>query len=161
MNNPNQIAVKNVLDGWRGRVLEANKILSQISDEQMMNEIVPGRNRGIYLLGHLVAETDRMLPILNFEKLNYPDLAAPFILNPDKTIAELPSVAELRENWVVINEILTKHINTLSAEDWFERHTSISAEDFVKEPHRNKLSIMVSRASHLAYHVGQLSFLRG
>ena len=32
----------------------------------------------------------------------------------------------------------------------------LSAEDFAKEPHRNKISVLLSRNSHLAFHHGQM-----
>ena len=160
MTNQNQIAVKNVLDGWRGRVLEANKMLSQITDEKLLEEIAPGKNRGIYLLGHLVAVHDLMLPLLNFGEAQFPSLREQFITNPDKAVAEIPSVQELRENWATVNDALANHYANLTVDEWFVKHSSISAEGFEKEPHRNRLSIVVSRTSHLAYHVGQLSLLK-
>ena len=51
-------------------------------------------------------------------------------------------------------------INSLSGEGWLERHTAVSAEAFEKEPHRNKLNIIVSRSHHMAYHLGQLALLK-
>jgi len=39
-------------------------------------------------------------------------------------------------------------------------HASISEEDFVNAPHRNKLNIFIGRTSHVNYHLGQLIFLR-
>ena len=48
----------------------------------------------------------------------------------------------------------------LTTAQWFEKHTAVSEEDFTKEPHRNKLSVVLSRTNHLAYHVGQLALLK-
>ena len=48
----------------------------------------------------------------------------------------------------------------MQPEDWFQKHSSVSAEDFAKEPHRNKLNIMITRATHLAYHTGQMALLK-
>jgi short-subunit dehydrogenase len=39
--------------------------------------------------------------------------------------------------------------------DWAQKHTHVSAEDFAANPHRNRLSILLSRTSHVAYHLGQ------
>ena len=33
-------------------------------------------------------------------------------------------------------------------------------EDFIKEPHRNKLNIILTRTTHLSYHTGQLALLK-
>jgi hypothetical protein len=49
---------------------------------------------------------------------------------------------------------------SLKPNDWLDRHNAISAEDFKNEPHRNKLNILLIRTSHIAYHLGQLTFLR-
>jgi hypothetical protein len=48
----------------------------------------------------------------------------------------------------------------LKPEEWFEKHTAVSAEDFINEPHRNKLNIIITRTSHLNYHTGQLVLLK-
>jgi hypothetical protein len=55
---------------------------------------------------------------------------------------------------------LQEHFDTLSTEQWFQRHTAVSEVDFEKEPHRNKLNVLLSRTSHIAYHLGQLVLLK-
>jgi hypothetical protein len=46
-------------------VLErANKALSSLTDEELLKEVAPGKNRVIYLLGHLTGAHDAMFPIL-------------------------------------------------------------------------------------------------
>jgi hypothetical protein len=54
---------------------------------------------------------------------------------------------------------VNNNCKTLSTEDWLSRHTAVSEEDFAKEPHRNKLNILVSRTTHLAGHTGQMVYL--
>jgi hypothetical protein len=44
--------------------------------------------------------------------------------------------------------------------EWFLPHTVVSEEDFLKEPHRNKLNVLITRATHQAYHVGQMAYLK-
>ncbi len=160
MTNQSQIAVKIVLDLWNSRVKATNEIFDKLTDEQLMQEIAPGRNRGIYLLGHLTAVHDRMLPLLNFEKQMYPQLDEPFLAKPDKAVAEIPSVAELRGYWKTVNEKLAAHYSSLQVDEWFQRHTSVSEEDFAKEPHRNRLNIVAGRTVHLASHIGQLALIK-
>ena len=50
-------------------------------------------------------------------------------------------------------------MKALPAAEWFTRHANISEADFPKEPHRNRLNVLLSRTSHLAYHRGQLVLL--
>jgi hypothetical protein len=154
-----QLFVKMAVDGWDQQIKFTNDTLDKISDEQLLSEISPGKNRGIYLLGHLVAVHDLMLPLLRFEEAAYPELVQPFIKSPDKTVADLPSVSLLKEQWNAVNEKLSAHIKSLPTADWFTRHNSVSEEDFAKEPHRNRLNVLMGRTSHLANHRGQIVLL--
>ena len=156
----NQTMVKIVLDRWYAQIKNFETALTSLTDEQLQKEIAPNRNRGIYLLGHLTAVHDDMLPILNFGDKLYPELFEPFIKSPDKSVAEIPSAKELRTYWSNLNNILTQKINSLQPDEWFQKHNSVSAEDFVKEPHRNKLNIIVTRTSHLSYHLGQFILIK-
>ncbi len=153
--NATQTMVKMTFDRWHAQVKLFNNALEAMNDEQLQQEIAPGRNRGIYLLGHLTTVNDDMLPLLNFGSKLYPELTEPFLKSPDKTVAELPSAQALRTKWSTLNEALNRHFESQQAEDWLQRHMSVSAEDFAKEPHRNKLNIIVTRTTHMAYHTGQ------
>ncbi len=155
----NEIIVKMVLDAWNSKIKEADSIFDNLTDEQLKNEVAPGRNTGIYLLGHLAVTHDLMLPILGFGQQIYPQLKAAYNDNADaKTYSE--TAGELRQYWKNINSILAENFAKLSAEEWFERHNSVSAEAFEKERHRNKLNIVISRTNHLSYHNGQVVFLK-
>jgi hypothetical protein len=160
MENQKQIIVKSVLDSWNSRIKEANNILDNLTDEQLQKEIAPGKNRGTYLLGHLTAVHDRMLPLLNFGQQQYSNLDETFLTKPDKATPEMPSPSELRSNWKSANSKLDTHFSQLPTEDWFLKHNSVSAEDFAKEPHRNRLNVVLGRTSHLSYHLGQLALLK-
>ncbi len=155
-----QTMVKMVLDRWYALLKNCDDLFSSLTDEELEKEIAPGRNRGIYLLGHLIAVHDDMMLLLNFGDKLYPALHEPFLKLPDRAIDEIPSAQELRTYWSWHNEILSGKINSMPAEDWFQRHNAVSPEDFTKEPHRNKLNIIITRSSHLAYHFGQLRLLK-
>lgn len=154
------LVIKMTLTAWDAQNGYLNKLLDELTDEQLMNEISPGRNRGIYLLGHLVAVSDAMLPVLGFGDRLFPALEQTFIRSADKAGQEMPSLAELKENLKAINAKLQENFNTSSSSQWLERHTSVSEEDFVKEPHRNKLNIIISRTNHMANHIGQMLLLK-
>lgn len=154
------LVVKMILDRWDASMKNCDELLASLSDETLLKEIAPGKNRGIYLLGHLVAVHDDMLRLLDMGEKLYPELYEPFIKSPDKTVAQLPSVATLREFWTSQCEVLNQKFNALSVEGWFEKHTAVTAEDFANEPHRNKLNIIITRTSHLQYHLGQLRLLK-
>jgi hypothetical protein len=158
--NTNQTMVKMVLDRWNGSITNFNNILDSLSDEQLQKEIAPGKNRGIYLLGHLIAVHDDMLLLLDMGEKCYPELNGPFIKSPDKAVAQIPSASDLRGFWAKQCEILKQKFDTLTTEEWFGKHTAVSSEDFANEPHRNKLNIIITRTSHLQYHSGQLVLLK-
>ncbi len=101
-----------------------------------------------------------MLPLLGYGENPAPHLVTPFVKTPDKQTDDLPAVNELRLEWAKAKALLEKNIVATEPNEWFQKHTSISTEDFAKEPHRNKLNVVLSRASHFDYHLGQLAFLK-
>src|SRR6187551_749309 len=157
--NTNQIMVKMVLDRWNASLKNWDGLLTDLSDEALQKEIAPGRNTGIYLLGHMVAVHDDMLILLDMGEKLYPELHEPFLKSPDKSTNQIPSASELRNFWAKQCEVLKQKFEHLKPEEWFEKHTAVSSEDFIKEPHRNKLNIIITRTSHLAYHHGQFILL--
>jgi hypothetical protein len=156
----NQITVKMIFDRWNSLIKNVDTWLNSVTDEQLQKEIAPGKNRGIYLLGHLIAVHDDMIRLLDLGDKLYPELYETFIKSPDKSVSEIPSAKELREYWSKQNEVLTQKFESLQPDQWFEKHTAVSAEEFANEPHRNKLNIIITRTSHLAYHNGQLVLIK-
>ena len=154
-----ELFVKMVLDNWYSTLSHADKLLNTLTDEQLAADAAPGRNSGQYLLGHLTAVHDRMLPLLGFEDPAHPHFVDVFLTSPDKSGKEMPSVSELRTHWAETNAKLDKHFKSLQPAEWFQRHTSVSPEDFEKEPHRNRLNVVLGRTTHLAGHLGQMIYL--
>jgi hypothetical protein len=152
--------VKMILDRWYASILNCDTLLNAVSDETLQKEIAPGKNRGIYLLGHLIGVHDDLLILLDMGPKLYPELNEPFVKSPDKRVKEIPNAQELRTFWTIQSEAIKQKFDNLKPEEWFEKHTAASAEDFEREPHRNKLNIVVTRTSHLQYHLGQLQLLK-
>jgi len=151
--------IKMVIAEWDKQNNNFIRFLSSVTDEQLLKEIAPGKNTGIYLVGHLIAISDAMLPLLGFGEKLFPDLGNVFITNPDKSGLQMPSVAELKEQLKTVNAELSSHIQSTSPEDWLKRHMAVSPEDFSSEPHRNKLNVIINRTNHMSYHLGQLILL--
>ncbi len=158
--NKNEIAIQIVLENFKTNSIKASALFSELSDEQISNEVSPTKNSGHYLLGHLVAVHDNMLPLLGLGESLYPEIVDIFIKNPDYFMAQKPTIAALRLQWEQLNKILWEKLESLSFDQWFEKYASVSEEDFANEPHRNKLNVVLSRSNHLAYHVGQLALLK-
>ena len=160
MNNQQKLFVKMAHDTWSERINATSELVDQLTDEQLMIEVSPGRNRGIYLVGHLASVHDQMLPLLRFQEMLFPELQPLFIDAADKTIT-LPPVQQVRQQWSAIHSTLMGRMTSLPAEEWFTRHASISEDDFAKEPHRNRLNLLMNRTNHMSYHRGQLALLAG
>lgn len=155
-----ELFIKMVLDAWNVHVKRADDLFNSFSDEQLMKEIAPGRNRGIYLLGHLATVHDKILPLLGLGNQLKPEWYNIFVENPDKAIANVPATTDLRLFWNEVNKSLSEHFIKLTPAQWFQKHNSVSEEDFIKEPHRNKLNLVINRTNHLASHLGQLLYLK-
>jgi hypothetical protein len=153
------VFIKMAISAWDSYNARVSKLLDTLSDEELLTETAPGRNTGIYLIGHLVAVSDGLFPILGFGDRLYPDLDKVFLQSPDKSGHEMPSISVLKEYWNKVNAKLADHINQMPADEWFKRHNNVSEADFAKEPHRNKLNIIINRTSHTSYHLGQLVYL--
>jgi hypothetical protein len=156
----NELYIKMVVAAWDASTSQVDKLFAEFSDAQFAAECAPGRNTGIYLLGHLTAVTDRMMPLLGFGKRLYPQLDKVFLTSPDKSGLEMPSLSELKKYWKEVNVRLSESIAKTTPGDWFAKHTAVSAEDFAKEPHRNKLNVLINRTNHQSTHYGQLLYLK-
>jgi hypothetical protein len=51
---------------------------------------------------------------------------------------------------------LTEALERLRPENWLEKRTAVSDEDFAKDPSRNRLAVVLSRTNHMSYHLGQI-----
>ncbi len=141
---------------WTLNLGRLEKMFAAVADENLQQEIAPGKNRLFYLLGHMTAVHDRMLPLLRLGPRLHPELDRAFLTDPDRTNPDQISPAALRQAWTEVNTTLTSAIEALPAADWLERHDAISAEDFAKEPLRNRLSVLLSRTAHVQFHTGQI-----
>src|SRR4030095_13399563 len=64
MKTQSELVIQMGLDAWNIQISRFNQLLDILSDDQMQLQIAPGKNRGVYLLGHLAAIHDKMLPLL-------------------------------------------------------------------------------------------------
>jgi len=155
------LLVKMSLMAWDAQNNYLNKLISSLTDEQLAKEIAPGRNTGVYILGHLIAVSDALLPLLGFDDRLFPEMEEVFLKNPDKSGLSFPSADELKQRLEAVNAKLNSYFQSTDVNGWLSKHMSVSAEDFVKEPHRNKLNVLINRTGHMASHIGQMNLLKG
>ncbi len=133
----------------------AGKLFTPLTDEQLKAAVAPGKNRLIYLWGHLIAVHDGMLPLFGLGDRLYPELETTFLKSPDGASPDTHTGAGLALAWTTVNETLLPALESFTPAQWLERHTAVSEEDFAKQPDRNRFAILLSRSNHLAYHLGQ------
>ena len=140
---------------WKAQIERADKLFGSLSSEEVQREIAPGRNRLLYLWGHLTAIHDAMLPLLGMGERLHPEFDVAFVSNPDKSQAAIPSHEQVRQAWKTVNGELSKGFEKMSWSDWAKRHSAVSEEDFAKDASRNRFAVLLSRTNHLSYHLGQ------
>jgi hypothetical protein len=147
------------IQSWKQNIGRLDQMFAALSDEQLQLEVAPGRNRVFYLLGHLTAVHDRMLPLLGFGERLHEELDEPFLTQPDRTAPDGVAPQALRHAWTEVNAKLTAAIDALPPEAWLDRHQAVSEQDFAKEPLRNRLAVLLSRTAHAGFHAGQITFV--
>jgi len=156
---PEQALVASALGAWKSNLERADRVFSALNEEQLQKEVAPGKNRLIYLWGHLTAVHDRLLPLLEIGPRLCPEFDGIFITSPDKTVAQLPTAAEIKSAWDEVNSKLLAGFTSFSPADWLQKHASVSAEDFAKDPSLNRFAVLLSRTNHLAFHLGQMALI--
>jgi len=154
-----ELPVKVAINSWRLVVERADKIFSRLTEDQLLSEVAPGKNRVIYLWGHLIAIHDAMFSILGLGPRLHPDFDAIFVDNSDRAVTEIPSAGQLKQYWDEVNGRLLSQFENLSADEWLLRHRAMSEEDYAKDPTRNRLAVLLSRTNHLSHHLGHLTLV--
>jgi DinB superfamily len=148
------------VNSWKQVVGRLDQMLTSISDEGLQIQVTPGRNRVFYLIGHLTVIHDRLFLMLRLGDRSYPEFDAIFLDKPDQHAIDDISPAELRKAWADVNGKLTTAFETLRPEEWLEKHTAVSEQDFEKDPSRNRLAVLISRTNHASFHTGQIRLTR-
>ncbi|MFI5154364.1 MAG: DinB family protein [Chitinophagales bacterium] len=154
------IFIKMAMQAWELNIQRAERVFESLSEEDLMKEVSPGKNRGIYLLGHLIAINDTMISIFGLGERRFKILDEVFVSHPDKSGLPMPTIAELRQNWKDLHDLLKNYFGQMEPAIWFQKHTLMTDEDLIKEPQRNKLSVLINRTNHVAYHYAQVALLK-
>ncbi len=151
-----ELLVSAAVKSWKTVVGRLDGIVSGADESKMEKQVAPGGNRVRYLIGHLTAVHDRMLPLLGLGDRLHPELDEAYLDNPDRTHPDPVTSADLKAFWAEINGKLTPAFEGLTPAEWLKPHTAVSEEDFAKDPSRNRLSVLLSRTNHNSTHLGQL-----
>lgn len=158
MENQTVQVIGQIINFWEANNKNITNFFNKYEDDVYLGGVAPGRNSGAYLLAHLVAVSDGLFPILGLGERIYPELEA-FVGESEANITYKVDIADLKAKWEALNTKLAAEFAKQTPEWWLARHMSVSEADFALEPTRNKLNVLLSRASHENYHRGQLVFL--
>ncbi len=109
--------IDSALRGWKFNVEQAEKLFGGLSPAQLEQEVAPGKNRLIYLWGHLAAVNDRLLPLLGVGERLHPEFDGMFISNPDKSVPLTVAAQSLKTAWQQINQKLWEGFSKFSDSD--------------------------------------------
>jgi len=142
---------------WSTYNTRMQKVFDSLDDTKFSKPIAAGLNSPSWILGHLVDTDDALLDLFGIRQRLFPDLKT--IYNHEKGSNQAGHLQkdELVRRFKAVSEELDKAFKSWSESDWLGRHTAVSEEDFKKEPHRNKLNVMLSRVAHKASHLGQVA----
>src|ERR1700730_10684968 len=76
-----------VLRAWTTNLDRANSFFTALTEVQLLQEVAPGKNRLIYLWGHLAAVNDAMLPLLGIGPRLHPELDPLYLTTTDRNSA--------------------------------------------------------------------------
>ena len=140
-----------IMVGWIDQHLNA------LSDNELEAEISPGRNTGIWVLGHLIASMDDIGLYLSNADKDYKDYWELFGPGSKGTSdKQYPSVTDMREKWIKVNEKAKKIIAALPEEELQNNHNNTSDKtDFYKTKQR----VIDCWILHQMYHAGHLGIL--
>ena len=153
---PEQLLTTTALASWNQVIARLHQAIDPLSDQALLKEVAPGRNRIYYLVGHLAAVNDRMFPMLFAGDRLHPELDQPFLTDPDRKSPDTISPLALKQALKEVNEKLTEAFENFQPEDWLKRHSAVPEADFAKEPLRNRLAVLTSRTNHASFHLGQI-----
>jgi hypothetical protein len=153
------LIIDQCIKAWEQRITQATKLIDSLSEWAMDTEIAPGRNKVVYVIGHLLSVHDKLIEGMELGERKHADLD-PLFLDPQQPDAKYPDTAWIKENWNEQSKFLIEKFYLLTLTDWLSKHAYVSAEDFALQPERNKLNLLLSRTGHLASHNGQLALVK-
>ncbi len=135
-----------------------NIYINSLTDEEFEMELSPGKNRGVWILGHMITSDDEFSVFMGKGDLLFPYYPELFGQGSKlQPLQSYPEVSELRQQW---NDVIEKNKNiyeNLKDEELEQPHNNIveGKEDFFK----TKARVIMAWHLHQMYHAGQLGLL--
>lgn len=154
-----QDVTKRFHETWSSMISWASGYLNALNDEELMLPVAPGRNHGIWILGHLIESEDELSKYLGKGDMLYPEMEEQFGMK-SKLLApfDYPSAQELRERWKAVVAKNDRMFSSVVDEEWDDPHALVVGdpkEDF----YGTKGRCIHLWILHQMYHTGQLAIL--
>src|SRR5262245_60475533 len=91
--------IDSALRVWKSNADRIDTFFGARSPEQLEQEVAPGRNRLIYLWGHIAAVNDGLFPLLGLGPRLYPEMEVMFIANPERASITAYSAEQVKQAW--------------------------------------------------------------
>lgn len=134
---------------WLLQNRKISDLINRLTEEDLKKDVAPGRNSGLYLLGHLIASNDLLMPLFDFGEKMYPKYEKIFLCTPDKCAQNFPPIDEMKSHWFSLNEVLKLNFNAMYEKQW------VIDSDLANQ----RINMLLSIVNHQCYHLGQLAFL--
>src|ERR1700747_38682 len=116
---PDEVLIAVAISSWEQVVTRVGSLCLSCTEEQLLVEVAPGKNRILYLWGHLTAVNDSMFSVLRLGGRLHPELDTVFIAQPDRSVP-LPASTEIAKYWEDVHTELLARFKTLSSKEWLE-----------------------------------------
>ena len=114
-----EVVIQTTISSWEQVIKRVGTLCLSCSEEQLLVEVAPAKNRISYLWGHLTAVNDAMFSVLRLGERLHPELDAVFIAQPDRSVPH-PSSTEIAKCWEDVHTELLSRFKTLSPKEWLE-----------------------------------------
>jgi uncharacterized damage-inducible protein DinB len=135
-----------------------NETMGGLSDEDFKTELSPGKNHGVWILGHMIVCDDDFSLYMGKGELLYPEFAETFGQSSKiLPVEDYPPVAELKGWWNKVCLKNKKIYSELKDSEFDEPHALVT--DFEKDFFKTKGRVVMAWQLHQMYHNGQLGVI--
>lgn len=145
---------------WNTYNTRMQKAFDELDGTEFQVPVAEGFNSPSWILGHLVDTDDMLLEVLGIRARIYPDLSRIYHHERGSNQTGHLAKSELMSRWKVILAELERSFKSWTESEWLSKHAVVSEQDFQREPHRNRLNVMLTRVAHKASHLGQIAMMK-
>ena len=145
---------------WKIVTWWISEMLNSLSDDELKKTISPGRNHGIWILGHLIQSEDELSTYLGKGGYIFPENERLFgQKNKPGPVESYPDIQVLRKQWVNVVSKNDKILSEITDAEWDEPHAFI--EGYIENDYfKTKGGCVMNWIIHQTYHIGQLVLLK-